>query len=37
MFYLVKIYDICIGCIQCVCVCLLDVLEMVFWDGCKVG
>ena len=35
MSHLVKIYDTCIGCTQCVRACPTDVLKMIPWDGCK--
>lgn len=37
MTHLIKIYNSCIGCSQCVRACPTDVLEMVFWAGCKAG
>ena len=38
MSHTVKIYDTCIGCIQCVRACPTDVLEMVPWeDGNRAG
>jgi len=36
MTYLVKIYDIRIGCTQCVQACPTYVLETIPWDECKV-
>lgn len=35
MSYLVKIYNTCIGCTQCVHACSIDVLKMIPQDGCK--
>ncbi|KAG5631587.1 hypothetical protein H5410_003304 [Solanum commersonii] len=35
MSYSVKIYDMRIGCTQCVRACPTDVLEMIPWDSCK--
>ena len=34
MSHIVKIYNTCIGCTQCVRTCPTDVLEIVFWEGC---
>jgi photosystem I subunit 7 len=35
MANLVKIYDTCIGCTQCVRDYPTDVLEMIPWEGCR--
>jgi len=37
MSHIVKIYDTCIGCTQCVRACPTDVLEMVVWTDCRAG
>ncbi|KAL5569630.1 hypothetical protein UlMin_026205 [Ulmus minor] len=36
MSHSVKIYDTCIGCTQCVRDCPAYVLEMIYWDMCKI-
>ena len=35
MSHIIKIYNTCVGCTQCVRACPTDVLEIVSWRGCK--